>query len=263
MSQPSSPFIGYLGVITLTKREIGRFVKVKGQTIFSPVVTSLIFLAIFTLALGQNSPYKADIAFTAFIAPGLVMTSIQQNAFANTSSSLITLKIQGNIIDLLMAPLNAWELVLGFMLGGIARGLVVGALCAAAMALFVPMSIDVSLALYVLYHAVFAATAFAALGIITGIWAEKFEHMSAITNFFITPLSLLSGTFYSIESLPDPWQSIARISPFFQTINGFRYGFTGYTDGDLLQGVFIVTLITFLLIIIAWRLFSTGFYLKS
>ena len=220
--------INWIGVATLYKRETWRFLKVWNQTLIAPMITTLIFLAILALAMGGNTRMVHGVPFTHFIAPGLIMMAMVQNAFANTSSSFMIAKFQGVIIDWLMPPFVSGELVICFALGGVTRGLMVGCSVALAMSFFVPLTLA-SLA-YLLFFAVASTLMLALLGLMTGIFADTPDQSSAITNFFITPLSFLSGTFYSIHDLPGIWSKISHFNPFFYMIDGFRYGFFGVSD---------------------------------
>jgi len=253
--------VNWLGLYTLTAKEIRRFLKVYFQTIVAPVVTTLLFLAVFVLALGRAALDVDGVPFAEFLAPGLIMMAMAQNAFANTSSSLIIAKVQGNIVDVLMPPLSPLEQTLGFALGGIARGLAVGVVVLAVMALFVPMHI--ASPLLILYHGVMASLLLSLLGMIGGIWADKFDHMAAVTNFIVTPLSFLSGTFYSIEHLPANLRILALSNPFFYMIDGFRCGFTGHADGSLVVGALVLAAANLLLAFTAYRMFKTGYKLKA
>jgi ABC-2 type transport system permease protein len=253
--------VNWTGLWTLYLREVRRFVKVSTQTVMAPLVTTLLFLAIFTLALGRSVTQVGGVPFAEFLAPGLIMMAMVQNAFANTSSSLMIAKIQGNIVDVLMPPLSPGELTLGFAAGGVSRGLMVGLAVGLTMWIFVPVRIhDAAL---VLFHAVAASLMLSLLGILGGIWSEKFDHMAAVTNFIITPLSFLSGTFYSVERLPGFWHAIAHLNPFFYMIDGFRYGFIGHADGSLAAGVAVMSTTNLVLWLLTWRAFDTGYKLKA
>jgi ABC-2 type transport system permease protein len=253
--------INWLGLWTLTSKEVRRFLKVYFQTIVAPVVTTLMFLAIFALALGRAAMDVDGVPFREFLAPGLIMMAMTQNAFANTSSSLIISKVQGNIVDVLMPPLSPLELTLAFALGGLIRGLVVGIAVALSMAAFVHLGLTHPL--FVLYHAVMASLMLSLLGMIGGIWADKFDHMAAVTNFIITPLSFLSGTFYSVDRLPEDFRLLALANPFFYMIDGFRYGFIGHADGSLALGAIMVALADLGLAAVAYAMFKTGYKLKA
>lgn len=249
------------GLWTLYLKEVRRFLKVFQQTVAAPVVTTLLFFAIFTLALGRSVEMVEGVPFAAFLAPGLVMMAMVQNAFANTSSSLVIGKIQGNIVDVLMPPLAPWELTVGFALGGVSRGILVGAVTAAVMTLFAPVAIHDLLA--VIYFGFTASLMLALIGIIGGIWSEKFDHMAAVTNFVVTPLTFLSGTFYSIERLPPVWQYVAHFNPFFYMIDGFRYGFIGHADAPVWLGAIVLGVVDLALLVLTWWLFRVGYKLKS
>ncbi|MGF1626935.1 MAG: ABC transporter permease [Alphaproteobacteria bacterium] len=249
------------GLWTLYLKEVRRFLKVFQQTVAAPVVTTLLFFAIFTLALGRTVEMVEGISFAAFLAPGLVMMAMVQNAFANTSSSLVIGKIQGNIVDVLMPPLAPWELTVGYALGGVSRGILVGLVTAGVMALLAPVAVHDAAA--VVYFAVAACLMLSLLGVIGGIWSEKFEHMAAVTNFVVTPLTFLSGTFYSIERLPAFWQHVAFANPFFYMIDGFRYGFIGHADAPVWLGVAVLAAADILLMLAAWWMFRTGYRLKA
>jgi ABC-2 type transport system permease protein len=249
------------GLRTLVKREVGRFLNVYSQTIIAPVVTALLFYAVFLLALGGVKRVVGDVPFMEFLAPGLIMMAMVQNAFANTSSSLVISKVQGNIVDVLMPPLNAAELFIGFITGGILRGLCVGVVCFIAMSFFV--HIPVHAPWYILSFAVLGTMMLSSLGVIGGIWSEKFDHIAAVTNFVVTPLAFLSGTFYSIERLPEFWQFVAQFNPFFHMIAGFRYGFIAQADSDPFLGVIFLSVINMTLCAIGYLMLYSGYKIKS
>ena len=251
----------WIGVWTLYFREVRRFMKVYLQTVLAPIVTMLLFLAVFALALGRAVNEVGGVPFVEFLAPGLVMMSIAQNAFANTSSSIMMAKTQGNIVDNLMAPLTANELTLAYTMGGVTRGLVVGVVVWAAMLVVVP--VDLRHPGYILFHAVAASLMLSLLGTIGGIWSDKFDHISAVTHFVVTPLSFLSGTFYSIDRLPEAFRVLAHLNPFFYMIDGFRYGFIGHNDAPLGLGLAILTLVNLVLWWVCYRMFATGYKLKT
>lgn len=252
--------VNWLGLWTLYQKEVRRFLNVATQTIAAPVVTTLLFLAVFTLALGRAVEVVNGVPFAEFLAPGLVMMSMVQNAFANTSSSLVIAKIQGNIVDVLMPPLSPAELTAGFAMGGTTRGLIVGAATVTGMTFFVDVSVQHPF--FILFHAFAASLMLSLLGMLGGIWSEKFDHMAAVTNFVITPFAFLSGTFYSIKRLPEAFQTVAHFNPFFYMIDGFRYGFTGASDTTPILGVAVMTGVDAALLLIAWRLFAIGYKLK-
>ena len=250
-----------IGMLTLYKRETWRFLKVWNQTLVAPMITTLIFLAILALALGGNTRFIHGVPFTHFIAPGLIMMAMVQNAFANTSSSFMIAKLQGVIIDWLVPPLSAAELSAGFALGGVTRGLLVGCTVALAMSFFVPLTVH-SLA-YLLFFAVASTLMLGLLGLITGIISETPDQSSAFTNFVVTPLSFLSGTFYSIHDLPGIWSTISHYNPFFYMIDGFRYAMLGSSDADPMTGVAVLLCVNTVLYAASYRMLAKGWRLKS
>jgi ABC-2 type transport system permease protein len=253
--------INWLGLWTLTGKEIRRFLKVYLQTVVAPVATTLMFLAIFSLSMGRAVAQVHDVPFARFLAPGLIMMAMVQNAFANTSSSLIIAKVQGNIVDVLMPPLSPAELTIAFALGGVARGVVVGIAVGLSVLPFAPVSI-VDLGA-VLYYGVSASLMLSLLGIMGAVWADKFDHMAAVTNFIVLPLSFLSGTFYSVDRLPDAIRAITFVNPFFYMIDGFRYGFIGRSDGSILVGALVLGLVNLALLLAAYAMFRRGYKLKA
>jgi ABC-2 type transport system permease protein len=200
------------------------------------------------------------VPFVDFLAPGLLMMAMAQNAFANTSSSLLIAKTQGTIGDLLMAPLGPAEIVAGFALGGVTRGLVVGLAVAAAVLPFA--SLGVAHPAFVLFHALAAGLMLALVGILTGLWAQRMDHLGAATSFVVTPLTFLSGTFYSVGDLPEGFRLAAHLNPFFYMIDGFRYGFVGRADGPLGVGVAVLLGANALLAALCWRAVASGWRLK-
>ncbi len=257
-----TPFdLNLVGLWTLYEKEVRRFLKIPAQTILAPMVTTLLFLAVFAFALGRSARTVGGLPFLDFLAPGLVMMAVIQNAFANTSSSLVIAKVQGNIVDYLMPPLSPGEFLFGFVMGGVTRGIVVGLAVAGAMLPFVEMHpVAPWLALY---HLVAASLALSLLGTIAGLWADKFDQLAAATNFLVTPLSFLSGTFYSISRLPPAVQPFAYGNPFFYMIDGFRYALTGHSDGAIWFGVLLLALVDIGLWVLALRLVRIGYKLKA
>jgi ABC-2 type transport system permease protein len=254
-------YINTIGVLTLCKREIWRFTKVWNQTVLAPVVTTLLFLAIMTLALGGDARVVEGIAFDRFIAPGLIMMAVVQNAFANTSSSLMLGKIQGVIIDILMPPLTGGEITFCMAVGGVVRGFAVGMVVMVAVYMFVPFSMHHPL--IAVADVLLASIMLALLGVLTGLWAQSFDQLAAITNYIITPLAFLSGTFYSIKQLPEFWYHVCHYNPFFYMIDTFRYAIIGTSDGDPMQGLLVLALTNVVLWITIVRLFKSGYRLKS
>ena len=219
-----------IGVWSLYMKEVRRFLKVQTQTIWAPAFTTLLFLVIFTVALGREGREVLGVPFASFVAPGLIVMAMMQNAFANSSFSLLGGKIQGTIIDYLMPPLSPGEMMAGILGAAVTRAVLVGFTVALAMALWPGTSLAMAHSWAVVWFGLMGALLLATLGLATSIWAEKFDHNAAITNFIIAPLSLLSGTFYVIENLDPAFQWISRMNPFFYVISGFRYGFLGATD---------------------------------
>ncbi len=251
----------YLCFFTLIKKEIFRFIKVGIQTIIGPAISSLLFLAVFSLALGRsvNSINGIDLAY--FIAPGLIMMTMLQNSFANSASSIGQSKFQGNIVDVLMAPLNNIELALGYIIGSVFRGIICGIVTSLGVLIFIPLEI------YSLAHLIFftfmGCIMMGSLGTIVGIWADKWDQQQGITNFIVLPLTFLSGTFYSIKRLPEFWQKVSSLNPFFYNIDGFRYAFTGVSDSSLIQGGIFLIIINSFLIFFCYLMFSKGYKIKS
>ena len=253
--------VNWLGMWTLYMKEVQRFMKVWMQTLMAPIITTLLFLAIFSLALAGLRPDINGVPFINFLAPGLIMMAIIQNAFANSSSSLLVSKVQGNVVDILMPPLSPAELNIGITMGGLTRGIFVGA------GTFLGMSVFVSLSIYSLAAAVFYAAIASALmsliGLLGGIWAEKFDHLATVTNFVITPLAFLSGTFYSVQQLPDFAFWVTQYNPFFYMIDGFRFALTGHAEGSLIVGAGLLTGLTLILAIVTHVVLTRGYRLKS
>jgi len=252
--------VNWLGLRTLAEREVRRFSNIWMQTIMAPVVTAILFIIVFSLAITARRG-EPSLDFVQFIAPGILMMTVIQNAFANTSSSLLVSKVQGNIVDTLMPPLSALELTLGYVIGGVFRGLFVAV--GVSVLVFPFIGLGVAHPLWALAFVVAGGTAMAALGVLGAILAQKFDHLSAFSNFFITPLSFLSGTFYSIDVLPGWMQALSHINPFFYMIDGIRYGVLGQSDASPLLGLGFVVLIDFALLALAWWWFRTGYKLKA
>jgi ABC-2 type transport system permease protein len=254
-----------IGLWTLYLREVRRFFKVAVQTILSPVVSTLLFMMVFALAFGggpgDTRPMVLGVHYADFLAPGLIMMAILNNAFQNSSSSITIAKVQGNAVDFLMPPLSPWELTAGFIGGAATRGIVVGAVSALCVAPFAHVWPAHWWA--VLYFGAMASLMMGAVGLAGGIWSEKFDHLAAVTNFVITPLSFLSGTFYIVDRLPEPFRSISHANPFFYLIDGFRYGFIGQADGDLTTGVLACFGLTALLSWLCHWMFASGYRLKA
>ncbi|MEN9060905.1 ABC transporter permease [Ponticoccus litoralis] len=257
----ASDRINWLGLQTLARREILRFLNVWTQTLAAPLVTGGLFPVIFSIAIGPQRGEVMGVPFTTFIAPGILMMTVIQNAFANTSSSLVISKVQGNIVDTLMPPLSAGELVLGYLAGGIARGAIV-ALCL-ALALWLALGIVPAHPLAALAFVLLGAAFLSALGLLAGIYANKFDQMAAITNFIVTPLAFLSGTFYSVESLPPGLYQVTHLNPVFYLIDGARWGMIGVSDSHPALGFAVAFSATLAVCLLAWAMFRRGYRLKA
>jgi len=253
--------VNWLGLWTLYLKEVRRFMKVFTQTVAGPVVTALLFFAVFAVAMGRADTIVGGVSYLAFLGPGLIMMTVIQNAFANTSSSILVSKVQGNVVDFLMPPLSPGELNAAFALGGMTRGVVVAISSAIVISFFAPMAIAHLWA--VVFFVLASSLALALMGVLAGVWAEKFDHMQAVTNFIITPLAFLSGTFYSVERLPEIARVISSYNPFFYMIDGFRYGFTGHADGSITTGVVVLVALNLVLWALCHWVFKKGFRLKA
>ena len=251
----------YLPLISLFKKEVLRFLKVGIQTIIGPAVSSLLFLAVFHLALGRTVESINGVSLANFIAPGLIMMTILQNAFANSASSIGQAKFQGNIVDILMAPLGDIEITLGYIGGSIARGLICGLVTAIGIFIFIPFSIHSIPAL--IFYGLMGSLMMGTLGTMVGIWADKWDQQQGITNFLVLPLTFLSGTFYSISRLPDFWKNFAHFNPFFYNIDGFRYAFLGQSDSSLIIGSTTLIIVNVILIYCCYIMFKKGYKLKT
>ena len=253
--------LSFLPLWTLFKKESLRFIKVGVQTIVGPGVSSLLFLAVFSLALGRSIETINDVPFATFIAPGLIMMTILQNSFANAASSIGQSKFQGNIIDILMAPLNNFDLTIGYLLGSVARGLVCGFFTFICIAFFIDIKIFSFSAL--IFYSLMGSLMMGSLGTMVGIWADKWDQQQGITNFIVLPMTFLSGTFYSISRLPEFWQKLSNFNPFFYNIDGFRYAFIGKSDSSILFGSISLVFINLILIFLCYSMFRSGYKLKS
>ena len=253
--------VNWIGLITLTKREIMRFIKIYMQTIIGPALTTLLFLIIFSIALGRSSKLVGEIPFLEFLGPGLIIMSMIQNSFGNSSSSLLSAKVAGNISDFLMPPFTPFEFTSAFLIGSIARGLLVGIASVALIITLVPIKVYDLVAL--LYFSFISCSIMGLVGIISGIWADKFDQMGAITNFLVTPLALLSGTFYSISNLPTTFYLVSQLNPFFYMIDGFRYSLIGYSDANILVGATVLFILNLVLFITTIVIIKKGYRLKS
>lgn len=257
------PSVNWEGLKTLYLKEVRRFFKVQLQTIWAPAMTTLLFLVIFAVALGQNRAAVLGVPYINFLAPGLIVMGMIQNAFANSSSSILVAKVQGSIIDVLMPPLSAGELLVAFVAGAVTRGWLVGTAVWLAMALAPGVEVSVHNIGLVLYFGTMGCVMLGLLGVLTGVWADKFDHAAAVTNFVIQPLTLLSGTFYAIDRVGPVMQTISHLNPFFYIIDGFRSGFIGQADGYLLQGAIGLLLVNIMLWWACYRVLRSGWRLKA
>ena len=259
--------INRVGLWSLYIKEVRRFLKVQTQTIWAPAVTTLLFLVIFSVALGRGGREVLGVPFSSFVAPGLIVMGMMQNAFANSSFSLLAGKIQGTIIDLLMPPLSEGELMVGIVAAAVTRAIAVGFTVGLAMFLWPGVTLHVSHIWAIIWFGLMGSVLLAIIGLATSIWAEKFDHNAAISNFVIAPLSLLSGTFYVIDNLHGVFQSISRVNPFFYVISGFRYGFLGQSDiGDdrsVMWAALGLLALNLIGAIIVYRLLKSGWKLKD
>ena len=266
--EPVITGINRIGLWSLYMKEVRRFLKVHTQTIWGPAVTTLLFLTIFSVALGRGGREVLGAPFASFVAPGLIMMGMMQNAFANSSFSLLAGKIQGTIIDLLMPPLSYGELMIGIVGAAVTRAVMVGGTVALAMVLWPGVTLSVEHWWAVIWFGLMGAVMLALMGLMTSIWSEKFDNNAAITNFVVAPLSLLSGTFYVIDNLAPAFQAISRANPFFYVISGFRYGFLGESDigegmGAVLDAAVALGVLNLVMAVIVYRVLKSGWKIKD
>ena len=266
--QPLITGINRIGLWSLYIKEVRRFLKVQTQTIWAPAVTTLLFLVIFTVAMGRGGREVLGVNFATFVAPGLIMMGMMQNAFANSSFSLLAGKIQGTIIDLLMPPLSEAELMIGIIAAAITRAVMVGGALALAMALWPGVDMQAAHPWAIVWFGLMGSTFLSLMGLLTSLWGEKFDHNAAVTNFVVTPLALLSGTFYVISNLSPLFQAISRANPFFYMISGFRFGFLGQSDigntNEAVIGAAVgVGVLNLALGVMTYALLKSGWKLKS
>jgi ABC-2 type transport system permease protein len=260
---PSLQGVNWGGLRTLYVKEVRRFFKVQTQTIWAPAVTTLLFLVIFTVALGRAGRTVMGFDFADFLAPGLIVMAMIQNAFANSSFSLLVGKIQGTIVDYLMPPLSTGELIAGLIGASVTRALLVGGAVWVVMLLWPGVSVEVRHPLVALWFGLMGSLMLSFLGLLTSIWAEKFDHAAAITNFVVAPLSLLSGTFYSVEQLSPVFRAISHANPFFYVISGFRFGFLGQSDSPLMVGAVGLLALNIVLWAACYALLRSGWKIKN
>ena len=254
-------FINWIGFKSLYIKEVSRFLTVWAQTLLSPLVSSLLFLSVLSLAIGNERGDVLGFPFISFLAPGLIAMSIIQQGFSHSVSSIMIAKIQGNIIDTLMSPLSATEVTLAIILAAVTRSIIILVISVAVFSLII--EIHIFNILYIFIGAFLGSFILGALGFITGLFAQKFDHTAAVTNFIITPASFLSGVFYSVDRLPDFFQSISKINPFFYIIDMTRFGFLGRSDGSIGFGLVFLAIIAFILWLLCWYLYKIGWKIKS
>ena len=253
--------VNWVGLQTLYRREVMRFWKVWMQTVLAPVVTTLLYMMIFVVAMRGARPAVEGVPFAQFVGPGLIMMSLLNNAFANSSSSLVQAKLMGTAVDFLTPPLSPAELAVGFTAGAVTRGVLVGLVTAVTVWPFARFGVAQPWA--VLYFSVMASVVMALVGVAAGLAAEKFDHLAAVTNFIVMPMTFLSGTFYRVTNLPAPFNTISKFNPFFYMIDGFRYGFIGRADGSVGVGVVYTLALAVGLGVVVLQIFRTGWRLKS
>jgi len=265
-AQPGEPTlhgVNWAGLKTLYIKEVKRFFKVQMQTVWAPAVTTLLYLVIFTVALGGRGRTVLGVPFADFIAPGLIMMAMLQNAFANASFSLLVGKMQGTIVDYLMPPLSTGELIAGLVGASVTRAILVGFAVWIIMVPFPGVHVSVVHPLSVVWFGVMGSLMLAFLGLLTSIWADKFDHSAVVTNFVVAPLSLLSGTFYSVEQLAPAFRAVSHANPFFYVISGFRHGFLGEADSPIWIGATGLLLVNILLLGLCYALLRSGWKIKN
>jgi len=253
--------INWVGVYTLYIKETLRFLSVFGQTIVGPVVTSILFLAVISLALGEDRPNVLGVSFIEFLAPGLIAMQVIQQAFSHSSSSLLMGKVMGNIVDLIGAPLSSAEVTFAVIFASVTRALIITIISILAFSLMIEIEIKNYLIFFI--YLFLSSFIMGAAGFIAGLWADKFDHMATVTNFIIVPLSFLSGTFYSVERLPNFLNYLSHYNPFFHMIDGFRYSFINNMDGSFKFGLIYLTIFSILTWLIAFQLYKKGYKIKT
>jgi ABC-2 type transport system permease protein len=261
--EPVLSGVNWGGLKTLYIKEVRRFFKVQMQTVWAPAVTTLLYLVIFTVALGRGGRTVMGVDFADFIAPGLIAMAMIQNAFANASFSLLVGKMQGNIVDYLMPPLSTGELIAGLVGASVTRAILVGFAVWLAMWAWPDVSASVRHPLWAAWFGLMGALMLSFLGLLTSLWADKFDHAAAVTNFVVAPLALLSGTFYSVEQLSPAFEAASHLNPFFYAISGFRYGFLGVSDSPIWVGAVGLLALNVALWAICYRLVKSGWKIKN
>tara|TARA_A100001011_G_scaffold205112_1_gene213302 strand:+ start:625 stop:1437 length:813 start_codon:yes stop_codon:yes gene_type:complete len=253
--------INWVGAWTLYQKETLRFLNVWIQTIFSPLVSSLLFLLVLSLAIGSDRGNVLGVPFIIFLAPGLIAMQVIQQSFSHSSSSFMISKIQGNIVDLLYAPLSASEVTISVSLAAVTRSFVIAAV--SILTFYLIINLQIKHPFILILFTFLSSFILGNIGIIAGLWAEKFDHMATVTNFVIVPLSFLSGTFYSIDRLPNILRTISEYNPFFYMIDGIRYSFIGAADGSIKIGIIYLTILSLVTWFVTYILFKKGYKIKS
>ena len=253
--------INWVGAYTLYLKETLRFLSVFGQTIVGPIITSILFLAVISLAIGEDRSNVLGVPFIEFLAPGLIAMQVVQQAFSHSSSSLLMGKIMGNIVDLIGAPLSAGEVTFAIIFASVTRALMISIISIFVFSLMIEIEVKNYLIFFI--YLFLSSFIMGAIGFIAGLWADKFDHMATATNFIIVPLSFLSGTFYSVERLPNFLNALSHYNPFFHMIDGFRYSFINNMDGSLKFGLIYLSIISILSWLIAFQLYKKGYKIKS
>jgi len=266
--EPLIHSVNWIGLGTLYMKEVRRFFKVQVQTIWAPAATTLLQLVIFTLALGGAGRMVLGVPFATFVAPGLIVMAMMQNAFQNGSFSFLSGKMQGTIVDFLMPPLSEAELMLAMIGAALTRAVLVGAALAVFMLFWPQIDLTMAQPWAVIWFGLMGSVFLAMVGMLSSIWAEKFDHNAAITNFFVTPMTMLSGTFYAVDRLSPMFRAISHANPFFYVISGFRYGFIGASDisggsAAVVQGAIGLGLFNLALILLTYFVLKSGWRLKS
>lgn len=265
-SEPGAPIIrsvNWPGMVALYRKEVRRFFKVQLQTIWAPAVTTLLYLVIFTVAMGHRSGEILGASFADFIAPGLIVMGMMNNAFANSSFALLVGKMQGTIVDYLMPPISEMELLTALVSAAVTRAILVGLAVWVVMAFWPGVHVTPQHIWAVLVFGLLGSSMLGFLGVLTSIWAEKFDHAAVVSNFVVAPLALLSGTFYSIDRLAPTFAAISHFNPFFYVISGFRYGFIGQADSPILLGAGVLVAVNIVLALACYGLLKSGWKLKA
>ena len=261
--KPTLTGVNVVGLRTLYIKEVKRFFKVQMQTVWAPAITTLLYLVIFTVALGRSGRTVLGVPFADFIAPGLIMMAMLQNAFANASFSLLVGKMQGTIVDYLMPPLSTGELIAGLVGAAVTRAVLVGCAVWLVMVPWPGVHVAVSHPLSLIYFGLMGSLMLALMGLLTSMWASKFDHSAVVTNFVVAPLSLLSGTFYAIDQLSPAFRVASHLNPFFYIISGFRHGFLGASDSPLIVGAILLLAINVALYVTCYALLRSGWKIKN